>query len=88
MLNPDEKARLEIERDFLLESLRDLDAEAAAGDIEPDDYATLKDSYISSPSILLTGLFRKLSNITSTVTKLIFYSFIDMYWYYTLVLGY
>lgn len=56
MLNPDEKARLEIERDFLLESLRDLDAEAAAGDIEPDDYATLKDSYIARTAGVLRQL--------------------------------
>lgn len=55
-MTPDERARLEIERDFLLESLRDLDAEMAAGDIEPEDYATLKDSYIARTADVLRRL--------------------------------
>ena len=34
------------ERDFLLRSLRDLDQERDAGEIDPDDYATLRDRYV------------------------------------------
>lgn len=41
----DRLAELEEERRFLLRSLRDLDAEYGAGDVEPDDYVTLRDGY-------------------------------------------
>ena len=38
-------AALEEERRFLLDSLRDLEVERAAGEIADDDYATLRDDY-------------------------------------------
>ncbi len=41
----DELAELEEERRFLLKSLRDLEREHEAGDVDADDYATLKDGY-------------------------------------------
>ncbi len=41
----DELAALEEQRDFLLTSLEDLDREHAAGDLDDDDYATLRDDY-------------------------------------------
>jgi tetratricopeptide (TPR) repeat protein len=41
----DELAQLEEQRDFLLRSLDDLEAERAAGDIEETDYTTLRDDY-------------------------------------------
>lgn len=44
-LDADELARLEEERDFLLDSLDDLDAEHAVGDISADDHASLRDDY-------------------------------------------
>lgn len=44
-LDPDELAALEEERDFLLRSLDDLERERAAGDVEDEDYRTLKDDY-------------------------------------------
>ena len=44
-LDPDELATLEEERDFLLRSLDDLEAEHEAGDIDEDDYLGLKDDY-------------------------------------------
>ena len=46
MINPDEQASLEEERRFLLESLRDLEREHAAGDIEEEDYRVLKNGYV------------------------------------------
>lgn len=55
-MGPDERARLEIERDFLLHSLRDLEAELAAGDIERDDYSTLRDSYTARTADVLRQL--------------------------------
>jgi len=39
------RASLESEHDFLLVSLRDLEAERSAGDIDPEDYSTLKSAY-------------------------------------------
>ena len=44
-MNPDRLAELEDERRFLLRSLRDLDAELAAGDVDEHDYETLRDGY-------------------------------------------
>ena len=44
-MNPDRLAELEDERRFLLRSLRDLDAELVAGDVDRDDYETLRDGY-------------------------------------------
>lgn len=41
----DRLAALESERAFLLKSLRDLEAEHAAGDLDDLDYATLRDGY-------------------------------------------
>jgi tetratricopeptide (TPR) repeat protein len=46
MINPDEQASLEEERRFLLESLRDLERENAAGDIDDEDYRVLKNGYV------------------------------------------
>src|SRR4051794_18690615 len=45
VLGPDELAALEEQRDFLLGSLRDLDAEHDAGDVDEADYLALKDDY-------------------------------------------
>ena len=41
------------ERDFLLRSLRDLDAEYAAGDIDDADYTRLRDDYIARAAAAL-----------------------------------
>ena len=46
MINPDEQASLEEERRFLLESLRDLEREHTAGDIDDEDYRVLKNGYV------------------------------------------
>lgn len=55
---PDEGRResLEEERDFCLRSLRDLDAEIAAGDIDEADYVTLKEAYSARAASLLRAL--------------------------------
>ncbi|TML65080.1 MAG: tetratricopeptide repeat protein [Actinobacteria bacterium] len=44
-MDPDSLAHLEEEREFLLRSLRDLEREREAGDIEDGDYRTLRDDY-------------------------------------------
>lgn len=44
-MSPDRLAELEEERRFLLRSLRDLDRERDAGDVDEHDYETLRDGY-------------------------------------------
>lgn len=47
---------LEQERQFLLRSLADLDAELEAGDIEEDDYRTLSDDYTARAATVLKAI--------------------------------
>jgi tetratricopeptide (TPR) repeat protein len=47
------------ERDFLLRSLQDLDAERHAGDVDADDYAVLKDGYTARAAAVLRILDRR-----------------------------
>ena len=51
-----DRGALEDERDFCLRSLKDLDAELAAGDIEEGDYRTLRDSYTVRAAAALKAL--------------------------------
>lgn len=52
-MNPDRLAELEEERRFLLRSLDDLEREHAAGDVDDDDYRTLRDGYtVRAASVL------------------------------------
>lgn len=52
-MNPDRLAELEEERRFLLGSLDDLEREYAAGDVDDDDYRTLRDGYtVRAASVL------------------------------------
>ncbi|HEX4982805.1 MAG TPA: hypothetical protein VFV63_13960 [Ilumatobacteraceae bacterium] len=51
--NPDRLAELEEERRFLLGSLADLEREREAGDVDIDDYRTLRDGYtVRAASVL------------------------------------
>ena len=52
----DERARLEEERDFLLTSLRDLELEREAGDIDELDHARLRDDYTARAAAVLRAL--------------------------------
>lgn len=47
---------LEEQRDFLLASIRDLDAELAAGDIEPADHQHLREDYTARAAAILRQL--------------------------------
>src|SRR4051794_35217879 len=55
-LDPDELAALEEQRDFLLASIVDLDREHDAGDLEDDDYRTLKDDYTARAAEVLRAI--------------------------------
>ena len=51
--DPETLAALEEERQFLLDSLRDLEGEREAGEIDDDDYATLRDDYTARAAKVL-----------------------------------
>ena len=55
-MDPDELARLEEERNFLLDSLRDIERERNAGDIDDADYATLKAGYTQRAAEVLKAI--------------------------------
>lgn len=55
-LSERERARMRDEREHLLASLNDLDAERAAGDIDDDDYAALRDDYTARAAQLSRAL--------------------------------
>lgn len=64
-------AELEEERDFLLRSIDDLESERDAGDIEPDDYRTLKDDYTARAAAVLRSIdhLRAPPVVTDELTK-------------------
>lgn len=55
-MNDHAPSELEVERDFLLRSISDLDAENAAGDLAPDDFAALRDDYVARAADVLRQL--------------------------------
>ncbi len=55
-MNPDELARLEDERDHLLRSLDDLDAEHDAGDLTDEEYEGLRDEYTNRAAEVLKAI--------------------------------
>ena len=55
-LDPDTRVALEEERDFLLDSLDDLERERTAGDVDDHDYRTLKADYTARAAAVLRSL--------------------------------
>jgi hypothetical protein len=55
-LDPDRLAELEEERRFLLQSLRDLDREYEAGDVDEHDYRELRDDYTVRAATVLRAI--------------------------------
>ena len=58
-------ARLEEEREFLLQSLRDLEREREAGDIDDADYARLRDDYTTRAAATLRASLSPLGSACS-----------------------
>jgi tetratricopeptide (TPR) repeat protein len=56
ILDPDERAQLEHERDFLLRSLDDLDRERDKGAIDDESYARLHDDYTARAAAVIRTL--------------------------------
>ena len=61
----DALADLEEQRRFLLQSLRDLDREHEAGDLDEDDYRTLKDDYTARAAAVLHALEKSSTGLTA-----------------------
>lgn len=57
-LSADDLAVLEEERDFLLDSLRDLEAEHEAGDVDEHDYESLRDDYTARAARVIRTIER------------------------------
>lgn len=55
-LDPDTLAALEEQRRFLLDSLRDLEREHDAGDIDDEDYEALKDDYTARAAAVIRAI--------------------------------
>ena len=55
-MNPDDLAELEEERRFLLTSIRDLEREHEAGDVDEHDFTTLRDGYVARAAAVLLSL--------------------------------
>lgn len=52
----DDRAALEVEKDFLLAALDDLDAAVAEGDLDPGDYERLRDGYTARAAAVARSL--------------------------------
>ena len=55
-MTPAERSALEAERDFLLTSIADLDAEFAAGDIDDADRRALLDGYTARAATVISRI--------------------------------
>lgn len=85
---------LEEEREFLLNSLRDLEREYSAGDVDHDDYVTLRDGYVARAAALTreiegtanvvdgeeSGLGRKLAKMFGVVAIVIAIAVASGWW--------
>lgn len=55
-MTPERRNQLQEEREFLLQSLADLEREFVAGDVDAADYNSLKDSYTARAAIIIREL--------------------------------
>ena len=68
-LDPDHLAELEEERDFLLRSLDDLEAERAAGDIDEADFEQLRDDYTVRASDVIRRIERQQTSMRAVAPR-------------------
>ena len=52
-MNPDRLAELEEQRRFLLGSIRDIEREHSVGDVDDDDFRTLRDGYVARAAAVM-----------------------------------
>ena len=65
----DRMSALEVERDFLLRSLEDLEREHDAGDVDDADYEALKDDYTARAAAVLRALEAGVPPVASTAVR-------------------
>ncbi len=68
LLDPDVLAGLEEQRDFLLRSLDDLEAERAAGDLDEADHTALADDYTARAAAVLRQIEDRRAAVAATRT--------------------
>lgn len=68
-MNAIDRSALEAERAFLLRSIDDLDAEVAAGDLNPADHAALRDDYVARAAAVMRALETPLAATGATVAS-------------------
>ena len=68
-MNPDRLAELEEERRFLLASIRDLEREHAAGDVDYADFTALRDGYVARAGAVLREIEDGRSSLPPKVVK-------------------
>jgi len=64
-VNPDQLAELEEERRFLLASIRDLEREHTAGDVDDADFRALRDGYVARAAAVLRQIESGRSALTA-----------------------
>lgn len=67
--DPDRLAALEEERRFLLSSIRDLEREFAAGDVEQHDYEVLRDGYVARAAAVMREIDEGKSSLVPKVQR-------------------
>lgn len=68
-MNPDRLAELEEERRFLLASIRDLDREREAGDVDDADFTALRDGYVARAAAVLREIEDGRSRLPAKPTR-------------------
>ncbi|MFZ9630125.1 MAG: hypothetical protein ACO3C1_12345 [Ilumatobacteraceae bacterium] len=68
-MRAERRAALEDERRFLLDSIRDLDRERDAGDVDADDHRVLRDGYVARAAAVLRELESGRSAPTARTTR-------------------
>ena len=68
-MNPDRLAQLEEERAFLLGSIRDLDREHEAGDVDDTDYQTVRDGYVARAAAVMREIDEGRSALPARVRR-------------------
>lgn len=68
-MNPDRLAELEEERRFLLSSIRDLEREHAAGDVDEADYTALRNGYVARAAAVLREIESGRAELVATPAR-------------------
>ncbi len=68
-MNPDRLAELEEQRRFLLHSIRDIEREHSVGDVDDDDFHTLRDGYVARAAAVMREIDDGRSSLPPRLTS-------------------